>query len=157
MNTKFKSDNIDVNPEFDHLFSFENKDVELQYKADAISLRILSEVEKICGKRNIKKAALASSVGTSKSYITQLFSGAKQVNMMIMAKFEDVLNITFHFRTSSLLDENAEMQNINKDKFFNAKNNNGLTWHKFANVQREDKTSQFIKLISVTHDKKQVS
>lgn len=95
MNTKSK--NI-VNPEYENLFSFKNKEDKIDHEAQMISYKILSEVEKACDEKKIKKKELAMLVGTSKSYITQLFRGTKQVNTQIMAKFEDVLEMSFEIK-----------------------------------------------------------
>lgn len=96
MSTKLS--NAQVNPEFDNLFSFATEEEKIQHQSEMISLRILSEVEKICEERKIKKKDLADKVGTSRSYITQLFRGNKQVNTYIMAKFENALDICFDIR-----------------------------------------------------------
>src|SRR5690348_15788748 len=84
-----------VRQDFEDLFKFDSKEDELQHKAQMLSYRFLSEVEKQCDKRKISRAELAEMVGTSRSYITQLFRGSKRVNMDVLAKFEDVLGITF--------------------------------------------------------------
>jgi transcriptional regulator with XRE-family HTH domain len=97
MNTKSK--NFKVAPEFEKLLSFSSEEEKLEHRAQMISYRILSEVEKICEERDIKMKELARMVNTSASYITQLFRGAKQVNTSIMARFEESLNLMFdiHF------------------------------------------------------------
>jgi len=96
MNTKLN--NAAINPEFESLFSFKNNEEKIEHNAQMISYRILSEVEKLCEEKNIKKKDLADLVETSRSYITQLFRGTKHVNTQIMARFEEALNVTFDFR-----------------------------------------------------------
>jgi transcriptional regulator with XRE-family HTH domain len=96
MSTKLK--NIVINPEFKNLLSFKNEGDKIEHDAQMISYRILSEVEKLCDEKKIKKKDLAEMVGTSKSYITQLFNGTKSINTSIMAKFENALDITFEIR-----------------------------------------------------------
>lgn len=96
MNTKLN--NIVINPEFAHLLSFKNEEEKIEHDAQMISYRILSEVEKLCDDKKIKKKDLAEMVGTSKSYITQLFTGTKNINTYIMAKFENVLDVTFEIK-----------------------------------------------------------
>ncbi len=85
----------DVQQEYKNLFTFKNKEDQLEHKAQMISYRFLSEVEKECDKRNISRTELAEMVSTSKSYITQLFRGSKRVNMHILAKIEAAIGITF--------------------------------------------------------------
>jgi len=93
MNTK--SNNIQISPEYADLFNFANDKEKHEHNAQMISYKILSEVERVCEERKLKKKDLALKIGTSKSYITQLFRGNKSINTQIMAKFEDVLDITF--------------------------------------------------------------
>lgn len=81
--------------EYEILFSFHSKGEEIEHKAQMLSYHFLSEVEKECDRRKISRAELAEMVGTSRSYITQLFRGTKMVNMDILAKFEYALGITF--------------------------------------------------------------
>lgn len=87
-----------VNPEYKDLFTFKNKEDELEHKAQMISYRFLSEVEKACDRKKISRAELSEMVGTSRSYITQLFRGSKRVNMDLLAKLEDALGITFQIK-----------------------------------------------------------
>lgn len=96
MNTK--SSKMIISEEYQDLLSFKSKEEKIEHDAQMISYRILSEIEKVCEERKIKKKDLAEMVGTSKSYITQLFTGAKSINTQIMAKFEDALDITFEVR-----------------------------------------------------------
>lgn len=90
-----KSNKININPAFEKLFSFKSQHEKNEHNAQMISFRILSEVEKICEDKKIRKKELAKMVGTSPSYITQLFRGTKQVNTEIMARFEEALGISF--------------------------------------------------------------
>jgi hypothetical protein len=96
MNTKLHQ--AQVNPEFADLFSFSNDKEKIEHLAQMISYRVLSEVEKICEEKKIKKKDLAHMVGTSRSYITQLFRGTKLVNTDIMARFECALNFSYNIK-----------------------------------------------------------
>jgi hypothetical protein len=89
----------EVNEEYQDLFAFKDKEEEIEHKAQMISYRILSEVEKVCEEKKINKKELATLVGSSPSYITQLFRGAKHVNMDIMARFEDALELCFEIKS----------------------------------------------------------
>jgi transcriptional regulator with XRE-family HTH domain len=92
-----KSKNLKVEPEFEDLFSFSSKKEKWEHRAQMISYRILSEVEKICVEQNIKMKDLAALVETSPSYITQLFRGNKQVNTAFMARCEEAFSMMFDF------------------------------------------------------------
>ena len=90
-----KSKHFETNPEFQDLFEFRSLEEERSHNAQMISYRILSEVERVCEELKINKKQLAERVGSSPSYITQLFRGAKHVNMDIMARFEEALELSF--------------------------------------------------------------
>jgi transcriptional regulator with XRE-family HTH domain len=106
MSTKFRQ--LHINPDYQALFAFKTKEEERAYEAQAMSYRILSEVEKICEDRNMTKRDLAAAVGTSASYITQLFRGAKQVNLDMMTRFEDALDACFEIKIRCLEQAKAE-------------------------------------------------
>lgn len=93
-----KLNHIIINPEYESLFSFKSEEEKTEHHAQMISYKILSEIEKICDEKEIKKKDLADMIGTSRSYITQLFNGTKSINTYTMAKFENVLNVTFEIR-----------------------------------------------------------
>jgi transcriptional regulator with XRE-family HTH domain len=106
MNTK--SNNFKVAPGFEDMFSFECEEEKMEHRAQMISYRILSEMEKICQEKNIKMKELAEMVNTSASYITQLFRGYKQVNTAFMAKFEEAMNLVFDFSLQSEKEQHDE-------------------------------------------------
>jgi ribosome-binding protein aMBF1 (putative translation factor) len=92
---KFK-DKYTVNPEFEDLVAFRNKKEELEHEARMIMFRFFSEMENLVSPENkIKKKELAKKLGVSASYITQLFNGEKLVNLSLLAKIQEVYNITF--------------------------------------------------------------
>jgi transcriptional regulator with XRE-family HTH domain len=110
-----------ISEEYQDLLSFKTKEEKIEHDAQMISYRILSEIEKVCEERRIKKKDLAEMVGTSKSYITQLFTGAKSINTQIMAKFEEALDITFEIQLklnedsySDFLSKQMSTQMLNK-------------------------------------------
>ena len=63
--------------------------------AELISLRFISELEKVMDKQGITRADLARMIGTSKSYLTQIWRGDKVVNMNFLSKCCTVLNFKF--------------------------------------------------------------
>lgn len=113
-----KLNNIKIQPGFEELFSFSNKGEEIEHRAQMISYRILSEVEKICEEKGIKKKDLAKLVDTSASYITQLFRGDKQVNTNIMARFEEALEMLFevYVKTANESHLDCMVKQLRKDK-----------------------------------------
>ena len=140
MNTK--SNKMKINPAYESLFSFGSKKEKIEHKAQMISFRILSEVEKICDEKKINKRVLSKLVGTSPSYITQLFRGTKQVNTEIMAKFEEALNISFQIDANP--NETMLTNNIDTE-FYHRKQEqvNGPVMYYFHGGQK-DKTGEIV-------------
>lgn len=75
-----------------------SKQDHIDHAAQMISYRILSEVERLCDDKVISRKELAGMLGTSASYITQLFRGNRRVNMEFIAKIERALNIQFEIK-----------------------------------------------------------
>lgn len=88
-------DKYTVEPEFEDLFSFKSKDEEIEHEATMIMFRFLSELEKFAGDKPLKKKDIALAIGTSPSFVTQLFQGDKLLNLVTIAKLQDVFSIKF--------------------------------------------------------------
>ena len=71
---KFK-DKYNINKDFENLFSFQDERDELDHEAHMLMFRFLSEAEKSeAAGNNLRKRDIASKLGVSPSYITQLFN-----------------------------------------------------------------------------------
>jgi transcriptional regulator with XRE-family HTH domain len=55
----------------------------------------LSEIEAAMVKKKITRKTLAQLIGTSPSYLTQVFRGDKPLNFMTLAKMQKALNVGF--------------------------------------------------------------
>jgi len=100
---KFKimklKDKYQISKGYENLFSFRDEKDELDFEAHMLMFRFLSEVEKTSEEgRIIKNKELASKLGVSPSYITQLFNGDKLLNFTMLAKLQKVFNITFEIK-----------------------------------------------------------
>ena len=87
MNMKSNNKYI-INPEFEHLFAHANLENRLEEDAQMFSFKVLSEVQKICDDQKISRKELAKMVNTSASFITQLFTGTKQISPSMIARFQ---------------------------------------------------------------------
>ena len=63
--------------------------------------RFLSEVERISEEEGLNRKELAALIGTSPSYLTQLFRGNKIINLQTIAKFQKVFDLTFEIKAVS--------------------------------------------------------
>jgi len=138
MTTKLK--NIKINPEYKSLGYFDSQEDQIEHEAQMISYRVLSVIEEICEQRNLKKKDLAARIGSSRSYITQLFQGSKSVNTQVMAKFENALDITFEIKATLLgFSEKNLQQFLNPEVYIKNRNSNQMgRWYFCPDLPEKD-------------------
>lgn len=86
---------------FEELFSSVSEEEQRQHEARMLMYRFLSIVEEEMDRKGWNKKDLAGQVGTSASYITQLFRGHKLVNLLTLAKIQNALGIQFRIDKAS--------------------------------------------------------
>lgn len=92
---------FEISPEFESLFALNTKEEELEHEAKMIMFRFISEIQKLNFEKPIKKKELAKAIGTSASYITQLYQGDKLINLLTLAKFQKFYDVTFEVKAKS--------------------------------------------------------
>jgi len=94
MSTKKSKSPEAIKRSFEELF---NKSVEerIEHRAQLLSYIFLSEAEKMMEKNGINKRELAHKIGTSSSYLTQLFRGDRLMNLKTAAKIEHALGMDY--------------------------------------------------------------
>lgn len=92
---------FEVGKGFEKLFKFKSKKEEINHRARIIGYRFLSEVEKWMDETNTNQTLLAKKLGTSKSYLTQLFQGDKMPNMKLLARLEMIMKSRFEVKSIS--------------------------------------------------------
>lgn len=114
----------DIQNEFDSIFNFENKEDKWEVDAKLLASRFLSIIQIELDKNNGNRKELAEAIGTSASYITQLFRGNKFPNFLTLAKMKDALNIEFNIalegEITSQISEDEISQYLNK--FYQSRN-----------------------------------
>lgn len=93
---KFK-DKFEINKEFSSLFEFDSEKEEIQNDAYMLMFKFLSELERVTD-NSIYKKDLAKALNTSRSFISQLFSGNKLANLTTLAKLQQAYNLTFEIK-----------------------------------------------------------
>ena len=73
-----------------------------------LSLQFISEFNKLMG-ASVSKKAIADAIGTSRSYITQLFSGDKLLNLQTIVNIQKALNAKLEIR---LIPNESDKQDI---------------------------------------------
>lgn len=107
MSTKFRNSE-EIRNAFQDLLAFKSIDEEIEHNARMIMYRFLSEVEILTDQRKMTRKELAEKIGTSASYITQLYRGNKILNLSTIAKFQKALGITFNISAVSASEPSAD-------------------------------------------------
>lgn len=88
-------------------------------EADSLLLMsgFLSEIEAAMVKKKMTRKLLAQLIGTSPSYLTQVFRGDKPLNFMTLAKMQKALNVGFvtrlYYKDKAVSDKKILKSNSN--------------------------------------------
>lgn len=107
MTTKLKN-NEEIKNAFDQFFGQISEQDQLENDANLLMFRFLSIIETRSEELGWNRKQLAEKVGTSASYITQLFRGDKLVNMLTLAKFQKVLGLEFDIAKKKSYEETVQ-------------------------------------------------
>lgn len=111
---------------FQELFE-KNDEEQIEHRAQMLSFLYLSEIEKALDRKKWTRKQLAEEIGTSASYLTQLFRGDRMLNFKTIAKIERALALNFEvFEETNTMDaasqyldyfliDNAEFEGISFD------------------------------------------
>lgn len=103
MNSK---NNIEKN--FKSIIQIKNKSEKIQLMTEFMHLKIMNEISKLMKNRSINKTQLADKLHVSKSYVTQLFTADKIINLNLLSIIQDAYDVTFNFT----LDDNFHKSSL---------------------------------------------
>lgn len=83
---------------FDSLL--ENFENDYENEAKIIASKILSEISEITKKKDLNRKKIADLIGTSASYLTQLYRGNKILNLVTLAKLKKKLNLNIEIKVT---------------------------------------------------------
>lgn len=99
MSTKSLKNKKSRYQEIDDFFSdIYNSEHDYELIAKVMTAEILNDIKEITEERDITRKGLAELIGTSASYLTQLYRGNKLLNFITLAKFKKVLNVDIEVR-----------------------------------------------------------
>jgi ribosome-binding protein aMBF1 (putative translation factor) len=104
---------------FNSVFSFDNEQDQLELESKIIMAKFLDRIQEIADQKGLKKKDLAQKIGTSASYITQLYRGHKLLNLMTLAKFQRALDIEFEVSIKGT--EQIPMKKENTEVYLNTR------------------------------------
>lgn len=94
--------------EFDLIFNDRTPEEEIQDEARLLMYRFLDIIERKCDSLKWSKKMLAKEVGTSPSFITQLFRGDKLINLPTIIKMKQALAIDFEIKEKQSYSEEKQ-------------------------------------------------
>lgn len=106
------NDKYQIPSSFDSLFKFESKEDEIEHEAKMIMFKILNTLEAIPAFKDLKKKDLAVLLGTSPSYITQLYKGDKIINLITLARLQDIFDVQFEISIKSIKMKKLKLEKI---------------------------------------------
>ncbi|MBN7810961.1 helix-turn-helix transcriptional regulator [Algoriphagus sp. H41] len=97
-----------IKSEWDALLSEMSYEEQVASKADVLALQFLGLVDQKMEESGMTKKELGERIGTSASFITQLFRGNRKPNWNILAKISLELNLDFKVLTEKLFQEKVQ-------------------------------------------------
>ncbi|MDO8966364.1 helix-turn-helix transcriptional regulator [Algoriphagus sp.] len=97
-----------IKKEWDNLFNEISYEDRVASLADVLALQFLGLVDQKMEKEGISKKEMAEKIGTSASFITQLFRGDRKPNWNILAKMSMELSLDFKVLTEELFKERVQ-------------------------------------------------
>ncbi len=98
------------------LIEFKNDEDKLDFETSVISLNITDKIEELMKGYNMTKAQLARELKTSKSYITQLFSGDKLINLKLLARLQRIFKVKFYIETNPFTHKSQQYKKFQENK-----------------------------------------
>lgn len=80
---------------FDSIMAFQSKEDQLEHESKILMFKFLSLIEHEMAKSDMSKKELAELLNTSASYVTQIFRGQKTINLLTLAKLQQIFGIEF--------------------------------------------------------------
>ncbi|MGJ8735449.1 hypothetical protein [Zobellia laminariae] len=118
---------------------FDNQEIDYDIEAKVIASKLLSEISEITDKNNLNRKMIAELIGTSASYLTQLYRGNKLLNFVTLAKLKDKLNLSVEIKIKENgydnLDTDFNYQNLTTDIEYGVKN---TSWSIFKNLNPDN-------------------
>lgn len=91
MNFKKKNDLEKLN----QMLEFKSLKEKSKFEEELLNLRFIAVIEGLLEQKDVNRTELSKILDSSKSYVSQLFSGNKMLNIRTLAKIQKALNVSF--------------------------------------------------------------
>lgn len=95
-----KKKNYDIDFEMNEILSFKNDSEIDDFKVKMLQLKFMEVIECLMNESDMNKSDLSSKINKSKSFITQLFSTDKLLNLKTLTQLQDVFDVDFKLNYS---------------------------------------------------------
>jgi len=80
------------------MLEFKSEREKTRIEEELLHLKFITSIEEIMDQKDINRTELANILDSSKSYVSQLFSGYKMINIRTLSKIQKALNVTFRIQ-----------------------------------------------------------
>lgn len=92
---------ISLQKKLKRILEFKDDNEKFEFEVDVLNLKFVDRIILLMQRNDISKSELAAVLNTSKSYVTQLLSGEKLLNMKLLAKLQRIFNVQFELNFKS--------------------------------------------------------
>jgi ribosome-binding protein aMBF1 (putative translation factor) len=110
---------------FDQIMAFESKEDRLEHDSKILMFKFLSLIEQEMSKSEMSKKELAALLNTSPSYVTQIFRGQKTINLLTLAKLQQIFEIEFKIVSEKVAGKSRILEGKRKESIPGIKNKSG--------------------------------
>ena len=112
---------------FDKIMAFESNEDQLEHESKILMFKFLSLIEHEMEKSEMSKKELAELLNTSASYITQIFRGQKTINLLTLAKLQQIFGIEFKIIGQKVHENSRSTKVERKQASVNTRKGTGIT------------------------------
>ena len=80
------------------MLEFNSERERSRLEEELLNLKFIASIEEIMDQKDVNRTELAILLNSSKSYVSQLFSGYKMINIKTLSKIQKTLNVTFRIQ-----------------------------------------------------------
>jgi len=80
------------------MLEFKSEREKTRLEEELLHLKFITSIEEIMDQKEVNRTELAILLNSSKSYVSQLFSGYKMINIRTLSKIQKAFNVTFRIQ-----------------------------------------------------------